>query len=65
MVRLLLEFDKQKKYHNISSKNFYFKTYLFDLGNSTYNEMELDFMDNVKNGFWMAKDPKGSLGKGI
>lgn len=65
IVRTLLAFDEKKKYPFLNSLDFHFKTYLFNLNDSNYNEMETEFMDKVNDGLWLTKDPDGSLGLGI
>lgn len=64
IVRTLLAYDKKRVY-NFDSTSFHAETYVFDLDRAEYDEREKYFMDNVNDGFWLAKDPDGSLGIGI
>lgn len=64
IVQTLLKFDQKKKY-TFDSSTFHFKTYIFELANPTYNAEEQEFMEKVNSGYWLAKDPDGSLGLGI
>ncbi|KRX08319.1 hypothetical protein PPERSA_01780 [Pseudocohnilembus persalinus] len=63
-VLTLRELDKKKLY-NFDSNDFHFKTFLMNLDSKAYNDEEQEFMNKVDKGFWMTKDPDGSLGLGI
>ena len=45
----------------MTSADFHFKTYIFDLESKKYNDMENEFFNNDKDGFWVIKDPYGLL----
>lgn len=64
MYKTLVEFDQLKLY-DFDSTQFHFKTYLFDLESEDLNQQEQYFFDKVNEGYWLAKDPDGSLGLGI
>ncbi|KAL4465184.1 hypothetical protein ABPG72_019338 [Tetrahymena utriculariae] len=59
-------FDKSKDNpYKVRSHQIHFKTYLFRIDEEEYSPQELEFFNNVEGGYWLAKDPYGSLGKGI
>ncbi|EGR28369.1 tubulin-tyrosine ligase family protein, putative [Ichthyophthirius multifiliis] len=56
-------FDIQSQnIYKIKSKDFHFETYIFNLTNPQINQNEKFFFDNINSGYWLAKDPNGSLG---
>ncbi|EWS72878.1 tubulin-tyrosine ligase family protein (macronuclear) [Tetrahymena thermophila SB210] len=59
-------FDKFKDNpYKVRSHQIHFKTYLFHIDEEVYSPQELEFFNTIEGGYWLAKDPYGSLGKGI
>ncbi|KAL4426577.1 hypothetical protein ABPG74_012337 [Tetrahymena malaccensis] len=59
-------FDKSKDNpYKVRSHQIHFKTYLFRIDEEAYSPLEQEFFNTVEGGYWLAKDPYGSLGKGI